>query len=104
MALGVTEDVFWTLNPTKIKPYIEAKRKREIDRDYSNWMLGAYIKSSIASALDKHNKYPDKPYMEKAEEERIIDGSQLSEAEQEIERHKLLMAMGFNMDLLKGGQ
>lgn len=104
LAMGMSEELFWTMNPTKIKPYVEAERKKDIKHDYWNWMLGAYVKSSIASALDKHNKYSDKPYLEKAEDERVIDGSELSEAEQEIERHKLMAAMGFNMDLLKGGQ
>ena len=104
LAIGVSEQIFWTLNPTKLKPYIEGKRKKDIEQDYFNWMLGAYIKSSVLSALDKRNKYPDKPYLEKAEDERIIDGSELSEAEQEIERRKVMAAMGFDMSMLGGSE
>ena len=100
LAIGVSENLFWTLNPTKMKPYIESKRKKDIERDYFNWLLGAYIKSSILSALDKRNKYPEKPYLEKAEDERIIDGSDLSEEEKEIERHKIMAMMGFDMSML----
>ena len=103
LAIGVSESIFWTLNPVKLKPYIEGKRKKDIEQDYFNWMLGAYIKSSVLSALDKRNKYPEKPYLEKAEEERIIDGSELSEEEKEIERRKIMAMMGFDTSMMEGG-
>lgn len=94
LILGMTEEQFWASNPKTMKPYITAYKERERIIDSNNWSLGMYIRSAIMSALDKRSHYPDKPFLEEAEEKRIIDGSNMSEEEQEIARRKIMKNMG----------
>lgn len=95
LVMGMTEEYFWESNPRKMKPYIEAYKQKELLNDTNNWMLGQYIRSAIASSLDKKNKYPEKPHLQEIEDNRIIDGSQMSEEEQELARQRIMKSMGF---------
>lgn len=88
------------MNATKVKPYLDAYRGTELKKDYDNWMLGLYIKSSIASAMDRHNKYPDRPYLQDIEDKRIVDGSNLSEEEKALERKRMMIADGYPKELM----
>ncbi len=94
----MTEAEFWSSNPTKMQPYIEAYKERQLITDSESWTLGLYIKSAIASALDKRNKYPDKPYMQKMEDERIV--TNLDENEIEVARRQMMLSMGLPISML----
>lgn len=60
--MGVDYDLFWTLNPKSLSPFVRAfEMKRKYD-DEMTWRQGVYIKMAIASAMDKGNKYPQKPF------------------------------------------
>ena len=51
MAMGVTYEEFWTLNPRKIKVITESyKLKRQID-DEKAWLLGGYVFDAISIAV-----------------------------------------------------
>lgn len=68
LMIGVDYDLFWTLNPKSLSPFIKAFDLQQKYDDALAWKQGAYIKVAIASALDKHTKYPDKPFSSKKEE------------------------------------
>lgn len=52
MALGVSYDEFWTLNPRKIKVMMESYHlKRQIE-DEKLWMLGEYVFDAVSIAID----------------------------------------------------
>lgn len=90
----MTEEMFWVSNPRKMKPYMEAFKQREILNDVNSWRLGQYIQAAIASVFSKHSKYPEKPILQKAEDERIIDASELTQDEIEEAQRKVMMSMG----------
>lgn len=85
------------MNPRLLEPYIEANRQRQINDDWGRWMLGKYVRDAVQNAMNgRKSKYPEVPYMQEYENKRIIDGSNLSEEEQEMERKKIMAAMGFS--------
>lgn len=58
---GMTYDEFWYESLDRLEWYWQ-KRQFEIEaRNQELWLQGLYIKIAIASALDKKNKYPEKP-------------------------------------------
>lgn len=67
--IGVDYDLFWTLNPKSLSPFVKAFSLKE---DYDNtlaWSQGLYIRMAIASCLDKKSKYPEKPLGRKKKDE-----------------------------------
>ena len=95
LLVGMSEDKFWESNPRTLKPYIEAHKLKSMQTDSDNWMLGQYIRLAIGSLLDKKCKFPEKPMMQEVEDKRIIDGSNLSEEEQELARLRIMKSMGY---------
>lgn len=64
--IGVDYNLFWTLNPAKIKPFIRAfelKEKTKVQNiDSLAWLIGSYVTHSICTAFgDGKVKYPEKP-------------------------------------------
>ena len=70
LALGVTEEQFWHMNPRRLKPYIEAFRIKQKRLDESAWLMGAYVYEAfntvMANVFSKHGNhaYRDKPFTE----------------------------------------
>lgn len=59
--IGVDYDLFWSLNPESLAPFIKAFKMKI---DYDNrmvWQTGAYIKMAISSSFNKNVKYPKEP-------------------------------------------
>lgn len=59
--IGVDYDLFWTLNPKSLSPFIKAFELKQKYDDASAWRSGMYIRMAIGSVLAKGNKYPTKP-------------------------------------------
>ena len=59
--MGIDYDLFWTLNPTSLEPFIKAFSMRTDYDDIMAWRAGMYIQRAIASSLSKNNPYPNKP-------------------------------------------
>lgn len=69
--IGVEYDLFWTLNPKSLSPFVKAfDLKRKYD-DYVSWTNGLYVQRAIASCLGKNQKYPKKPFFDKSEQKLI---------------------------------
>ena len=66
--IGVDYDLFWTLNPKSLSPFIKAFKLKQKQADVQNYNLGLYIRMAIASCMDKNSKYPNKPLMDKHDE------------------------------------
>ena len=66
LAIGVPYETFWKLNPLSLSAYEKAhKLKAEVkaqEIDSIAWLNGAYVRSAVASALNKKAQYPKKPY------------------------------------------
>ena len=58
---GMTWDEFWNGSLDRLPAYWQ-KHQFEIEaRNQELWLQGLYNKIAIAAALDKRNKYPEKP-------------------------------------------
>lgn len=80
--IGVNYDLFWTLNPKSLSPFIKAFSLKEKYDDRMAWHSGLYIKMAIASALSKDNKYPSTP---------ILGQKLVLTDEEKMERFKQIM-------------
>ena len=59
--IGIQYELFWTLNPKTLNPFIKAfELKRQYD-DEMAWISGNYIRMAIADSLSKKNLYPPRP-------------------------------------------
>lgn len=120
--LGISEELFWTLNPAKIEPYriaytIKEKQRAE-ELDYIGWLFGLYNErafgvplSQFASGLSRKKSdasYFDKPFSQQKTGGNSIlpqEGEELSD-EEKRRRTELLFAslntMALNYKLEKG--
>lgn len=62
--IGVDYELFWTLNPKSLAPFVKAFELKQQHEDTLAWVQGIYIKRAIVSAMNKEAKYPNKPMME----------------------------------------
>lgn len=70
---GISYEIFWKLNPKIMGIYQEEYLNKQKQMDYNLWSLGIYMQSAVASALNKNNKYFDKPISELLEEKQLSD-------------------------------
>lgn len=101
LIIGVDYDLFWSLNPRKLQPFVESfKMKQKIKTEYINfqtWLQGIYFGKALVASLDKNQEYFKEP----------IDFQKIKEQKSQEE----LMAMkfeawsiAFNQSLEKGGK
>ena len=73
LSIGISYELFWTLNPKKLQPFFEAEKIKQEqkykDINYTAWLNGMYVASAISACFSKNTKYPEKPYEAKKEEE-----------------------------------
>jgi len=73
--IGVDYDLFWTLNPKSLSPFIKAfKLRREYDSALA-WELGVYVKLAITSSFNKGSKYPTAPFGSESPNENKVASS-----------------------------
>lgn len=65
LMIGVDYDLFWTLNPRSLSPFVKAFDLKQKYDDGVAWQHGVYVQQAIASCLNKSSKYPTKPMMSK---------------------------------------
>lgn len=75
LALGISEELFWTLNPKRLHPYLEAEKLMQEKRDTEMWRMGMYVYDAVRTAVDNvvngrksQAKYMDKPLLEQYKE------------------------------------
>ena len=63
--MGVGYDLFWTLNPKSLTPFVKAfsldMEMRQKYDDWLAWQSGVYVRVAIVSSLGKDVKYPELP-------------------------------------------
>lgn len=64
--MGVDYELFWTLNPKSLTPFIKAFVLKQKQADRLAWQSGMYIRMAIASNFGKQAKYPTHPFLEDA--------------------------------------
>lgn len=61
LMMGVDYELFWTLNPKTLSPFIRAFELKELYDDRMAWLQGVYVKTAIVSAMNKECKYFEEP-------------------------------------------
>lgn len=85
--MGVDYELFWTLNPNSLTPFVKAFELKQKYEDVISWREGLYIRMAIVSCLDKNAKYPKKPMLDN------VDFSKRKESPQEELKRKFLERM-----------
>lgn len=67
LVMGVDYELFWSLDPITLSPFIKAFSIRKKMEDSERWQLGVYIRGAVASVLSKDAKYPTEPIFSKEE-------------------------------------
>lgn len=83
--------------PKELEPYDRAHKLKEKRIDEYMWIMGLYIKSSIASVMDKRYTYEKEPFLRSRE----IDTSEEGLRKQRELFVAKLEAMGANFELRK---
>ena len=88
--MGVDYELFWTLNPKTLKPFIKAFSLKQRQDDFLAWQQGAYIRLAIASVFAKSEKvkYPPEPLGEKQYKKKVKQPSQ-----QDLIKEKMMERM-----------
>lgn len=108
LALGVSEERFWHMNPHRLRPYIKAKQIRNEEDDRSAWLRGLYVHKAIVAVLpvpkgQKHQEYPKKPYLDGYSKDHELNGELTEDAmkrKQDMMFHRMEI-MRFNAELAK---
>ena len=61
MSWGMTWDEFWHESLDRLQAYWQANQFNIERRNQELWLQGLYIRTAVASCLDKKFKYPEKP-------------------------------------------
>lgn len=69
LMMGVDYELFWTLNPKSLSPFIKAFSLKQKYDDATAWRNGLYIRLAVASCFNKSAKYPTKPMSHNGEDE-----------------------------------
>lgn len=75
--MGVDYELFWTLNPKSLSPFVKAFNLKQKYDDAISWQSGLYIRLAIASALNKQSKYPQKPMMSEPVEDKPMTSEEI---------------------------
>lgn len=63
--MGVDYELFWTLNPKSLSPFVKAFSLKQEYNDTLAWQYGMYVRLAIGSSFSKDSKYPSKPLLTK---------------------------------------
>ena len=96
LTIGVPYEIFWHLNPTKLKPFQTAFENKRKLRDEENWIVwGTYGISALSVVLDSafsknsQAKFVEKPVYQQAKE----NNGELTEEEKIQQTEQLFMQL-----------
>ena len=100
IAMGVSYELFWHLNPKKLKAFYDAEKIKRINFDTQMWFMGQYVKSAVGTAVEHclagrkaQSKYVEKPFLMQAEINQKAEAEQLTEAEKQKQVELLFMRL-----------
>ena len=87
MSWGMTWDEFWNESLDRLQAYWQANQFSIERRNQELWLQGLYIRSAVASCMDKKFKYPEKP--QRITE--MTEAEQLAEDNRKIEHMRAVL-------------
>lgn len=92
--IGVDYDLFWSLNPKSLAPFVKAfelKKDMELTQaDVVAYRTGDYVRMAIASNFSKDAKYPTKPFGFKTKKEMDEDARMEEMKKRVMERAQII--------------
>lgn len=96
LAIGVPFEIFWSLNPRKLKPFYEAYRLRIKDQNQMFYIQGQYTLSALMATVGnlflkkghKPNEYPKEP-LDIFAEKRLVIEENMTDEQKKKETEKL---------------
>ena len=87
LAVGVSYDIFWHLNPKKLHPFFESHKIRRQERSNDMWLMGQYVAAALDATVcnampfvkrRRKGKYPERPIqvLPKTEKEKQFEEEQ----------------------------
>jgi hypothetical protein len=115
LSRDISEEVFWKLNPRKLKLYVKAydNKLKRIDNYVWN-AVGTYVQSAVFVAVDRNlrgrkskSEYEEKTIYqiaeEKAEENRPLTEEEIQRKREEFVTKMLAMKANFDANHKEGG-
>lgn len=110
MTIGVSYELFWHLNPTKLKPFYTAFENKRKLRDEENWLYwGTYGLSALQTVMSHFGaglsgKKSDVEYIKKPIHQQANNKEELTDEEmqREIEKAILVEEMWIANDKRRG--
>lgn len=99
LSIGIGSVEFWTLNPSKLEPYIRAheiRDKRRLEEiNFEGWLTGIYVTYSLGCAFSQNSRYPQEPF--------VLFGDKVSPEERSVQEAAIFAAYAeeFNRRLKK---
>ena len=75
--MGVDYELFWTLNPKTLSPFVKAFELSQKNEDCKAWQYGLYVRMAISSCISKE-EYPKQPLMTKGKvKEKVMSAEEI---------------------------
>lgn len=71
LMIGIDYDLFWSLNPKSLAPFVKAFSLKQKENDRNMWIQGLYIRMAVASSLSTKCKYPQEAFMSQKENKEL---------------------------------
>lgn len=78
MLYGVSYELFWHLNPTKLVPFRKTYEKKIEMQDMVSWQTGRYVMEAIGACFSKECKYPQTPYSKQKDQVQLTDAEKFA--------------------------
>lgn len=86
LAIGVPYELFWELNPHKLKAFYKAYEIHKKILDEEMWIMGAYVNNAVLSAVE-HNlagkkaktKYLEQPFLKQEQTEELKQAEKMKQ-------------------------
>ena len=91
-------ELFWHLNPRKLKPFKEAYQKRLEVEEYARWQNGLYVMRAVGACFG--GQYPEQPFGMEREKNGYLDDAEDEEenyTEEEIVRAREALVMSLSI-------
>lgn len=90
--MDMSQELFWTLNPTTLKPYVEAYKLKKEREDAEMWRMGIYVLSAVRTGVENvlagrkaKAEYLAEPLMQTAQQEAIAENMSEDEQAKQVE-------------------
>lgn len=105
MNCGCGYELFWNLNPRKLKAFFEAKRQKAKEDvqlyDFCAWLFGTYMRDAFLSSINRNSPYPRNPRGQNQDDDFNYDQNQDRDFESDIQSKNMSDGQKFALFMVK---